>query len=114
MLSTSNSPTPSSFLPLEMLGGLTFCCWIIQSSYFKNHRKEYLSVWSVQWEMRFWASFDSAPWKDWAQMKKNTHPWDIWRLQFRDLNLETMRWSLDDFEILWQLFVNIYVTSLRS
>jgi hypothetical protein len=59
MLSTSNSSTPSSFLPLEMLGGLTFCCWIIHSGYFKNHRKEYLSV------------------------------WDIWRLKFRDLNLET-------------------------
>jgi hypothetical protein len=53
---------------------------------------------------------DSAPWKDSAQMKKNTHPWDIWRLQVRDLNLETMGWSLDDFEILWQPFVNIYAT----
>jgi hypothetical protein len=56
MVSTSNSAKVSSFLPLEMLGGLTFCCWIIHSSYFKNHRKEYLSVWPVQWEMRFWAS----------------------------------------------------------
>ncbi len=53
MLSTSNSSTRSSFLPLEMLGGLAFCCWIIHSSYFKNHRKEYISV---QWEMRFWTS----------------------------------------------------------
>jgi hypothetical protein len=39
---------------------------------------------------------------------------DIWRLEFRDLNLDDMRWSVDAFEILWQLFVNTLLTSVTS
>ncbi len=91
MLSTSNSPTPSSFLPLQMLGGLTFCCWIIHSSYFKNHRKEYFSVWSVKWEMRFWASLTVHHGRIEPKWRK-THTPGI----FGGCSLETWIWRLWD------------------
>lgn len=82
---------------------------VLKLSCLKDCRKESSLVWSVQWEMRFLDSPTAHNGKIEPKWRKINDP----RI-YGGWSLETQRWSVDAFEILWQLFVNTLLTSVTS